>query len=76
MRQAVVFMQGSVTQMRSSAMIQDHRGCIINRNIVESSNAVIAAELEQPYAMEPTCTVQEIVSAFKVRPRTNILNVV
>jgi hypothetical protein len=79
MRQAVktipgmVFMQRSVVQLMTNAMIQDHRGCSINRDIVESCNGVICAELEQPYAMEPTCSVQEIVSAFKVRPRTNIL---
>jgi hypothetical protein len=80
LRQAVntvpgmIFLQKSVVQMMTNALIQDYRGCSnVKHDFEESCNSVMNAELARPYAMEPTNTVQEIVSAFEVRSQTNNL---
>jgi len=70
----MVYIQESLVQMMTNAMIQDDRGCSrVKRDFEASCNLVITAELNRPYAMEPTNTVQDIVSAFKARSQTNNL---
>lgn len=58
----------NLSQHLTNALAQDTRGFYLNKvdEQVEQFNVLVNAELNRPYVMEPTISVQEIVSHFQV----------